>query len=113
MLDINIEAEKALSELECRVVYQYPGQFTDVPVVSYYNITEKCGFSADNIECIQDGHVQVDVWCETGMECGKLSVKINDVMTRNGWVREMSRDVPEKNEKIYHRTMRFQKYFTL
>lgn len=33
--------------------------------------------------------------------------------TKDSWVREMSMDVPENDKKIYHKTMRFQKYFTL
>lgn len=39
--------------------------------------------------------------------------EVNEVMTKDSWVREMSMDVPENDKKIYHKTMRFQKYFTL
>lgn len=113
MTDINIETAKALSELDCPVNYQYPDTFSALPTVSYYNLTERGAFWADNEECIQSGYVQIDIWARIPSECGELSAKINDAMTRNGWTREMSGDVPKKDEKIYHRTMRFQKYFNV
>ncbi|MCC8160203.1 MAG: hypothetical protein LIO53_02620 [Oscillospiraceae bacterium] len=113
MLDINAEGEKSLSKLNCTVVYQYPETFVETPIISYYCLTECGGFYADNSECIQDGHLQIDVWSDLASECGELSILVNDVMEEDGWTREMSMDVPKKEDKIYHRTMRFQKYFTL
>ena len=113
MIDINEEAKKALLPLDCKVVYQYPESFTGEKVVSYYNLAEKGAFYADNSDCIQNGYVQIDVWAKVPKECAELSIRINALMTNDGWTREMSMDVPKKDEKIYHRTMRFQKYFTL
>ncbi len=98
MIDINEEAKKALLPLDCKVVYQYPESFTGEKVVSYYNLAEKGAFYA---------------WAKVPKECAELSIRINALMTNDGWTREMSMDVPKKDEKIYHRTMRFQKYFTL
>ena len=69
--------------------------------------------SADNDESIQDGHIQIDIWAEIPKECSDLAAEVNEVMTKDSWVREMSMDVPENDKKIYHKTMRFQKYFTL
>lgn len=113
MIDVNVEAEKSLSKLGCSVVYQYPESFSAMPVVSYYNLTECGAFYTDNSECIQNGYIQIDVWADTPHECGNLSIRINDVMNTDGWTREMSMDVPKNNDKIYHRTMRFQKYFNI
>ncbi len=113
MIDVNLEAEKSLSAVECEKVYQYPQKFNKLPVISYYTISEKGAFYTDNSEHVQEGHIQIDVWSDAGAECGRLSVKVNDALTSDGWVREMSMDVPKREEKIYHRTMRFQKYFTL
>lgn len=76
-------------------------------------MTECGGFYADNDESIQDGHIQIDIWAEIPKECSDLAAEVNEVMTKDSWVREMSMDVPENDKKIYHKTMRFQKYFTL
>ncbi len=113
MIDISMEAQRSLSELDCAVVYQYPDSFTALPAVSYYNLTEKGAFYCDNEESIQEGYVQVDVWSRTGAECGGLSLRVNEIMQRDGWTREMSMDVPKGSERVYHRTMRFKKYFNL
>lgn len=113
MKDINTEAQKALKKLDCAVVYQYPDSFSRLPAVSYYTLTEKGAFYCDNEESVQEGHIQVDVWARVPKECGELSVKINDILECDGWTREMSMDVPKKDEKVYHRTMRFKKYFNL
>lgn len=113
MVDINVEAEKSLSSLDCNVVYQYPETFTVLPVISYYNLTECGAFYTDNCECIQSGYIQVDIWSCVPSECGTLSIRVNDAMERDGWTREMSMDVPKKDDKVYHRTMRFHKYFNV
>lgn len=113
MIDINIEAEKTLSKTGYKIVYQYPEVFTRLPVISYYNVAEKGAFYADNAECVQDGYVQVDIWSSKPKECADISMKVNSAMEQDGWTREISMDIPKQKEKIYHRTMRFQKYFTL
>lgn len=113
MIDINTEAEKTLLKTGCSVVYQYPEHFTRLPVISYYNLAEKGAFYADNSESIQQGYIQADIWSRSPKECYDISVKVNDKLTADGWTREMSMDVPKDGDRIYHRTMRFQKYFTL
>lgn len=113
MIDINYEAEKTLSSLSCTVVYQHPRDFTALPCVSYYNVTEHGALYSDNAEDVQSGYVQVDVWAKEPKECGDLTLEVNDVMTLGGFVREMSADVPESDGKIYHKTMRFHKYFNV
>lgn len=113
MLDINCEAEKTLSKLKCAVVYLHPGEFTKLPAVSYFNIAEHGAFYSDNSETVQSGYVQIDVWAKKAKECGTIALKANDVMTADGWMREMSADVPDRDGKIYHKTMRFHKYFSL
>lgn len=113
MIDINEEAEKTLGKLKCKVVFQYPKNFNNLPIASCYTVTE-CGvFYADNDESIQEGHIQIDIWAEIPKECSDLAIEVNEIMTKDRWVREMSMDVPQKDENIYHKTMRFKKYFML
>jgi hypothetical protein len=59
MIDINAEAEKSLSDVKCKAVFQYPKNFNNLPIISYYTVTECGGFYADNDESIQDGHIQL------------------------------------------------------
>ena len=101
MIDINAEAEKSLSDVKCKAVFQYPKNFNNLPIISYYTVTECGGFYADNDESIQDGHIQIDIWAEIPKECSDLAAEVNEVMTKDSWVREMSMDVPENDKKIY------------
>ena len=40
MIDINAEAEKSLSDVKCKAVFQYPKNFNNLPIISYYTVTE-------------------------------------------------------------------------
>ena len=113
MVDMNLEAEKTLKKLDCHITYQHPRDFKKMPVVSYYNVTEHGALYTDNDESVQSGYIQVDVWTQNAKECGSLTLRVNDVMTEDGWTREMSADVPEKDGATYHKTMRFHKYFNV
>lgn len=113
MIDVNAEAEKTLSALDCTVAYYYPDDFKSLPIVTYFNLTETPDFSSDNEEDIQSGTVVVDIWCKTPTQCGEIGIKVNDIMTADGWSREFSRDLPPDDSKVYHRTMRFVKDFYL
>ena len=73
MIDINAEAEKSLSDVKCKAVFQYPKNFNNLPIISYYMVTECGGFYADNDESIQDGHIQIDIWAEIPKECSDLA----------------------------------------
>ena len=113
MIDVNLEAEKTLSKLDCNVTYYYPKTFNNLPIISYYSLGEKGAFSYDNQESIQKGTIQVDIWSAKALECGNISIMVNDVMTNDGWHRELSKDVPNPDSRIYHKTMRFSKNFQL
>nr|DAZ12937.1 MAG TPA: tail component [Caudoviricetes sp.] len=112
MIDVSVEAEKTLSLIGCNVVYQYPDEWKDFPIISFYALTERPGFTCDNEESIQNGTVQVDIWAKKPLDSGSLGVKINEIMTKDGWNRELSMDLP-KVDGVYHRTMRFTKSFNL
>lgn len=113
MIDVNAEAEKTLSALDYKITYYYPDDFNSLPVVSFYNLNEKPDFSTDNEEDIQSGTVVVDIWANKPDVCGSIGIEVNNIMIADGWHRELSRDVTPDNSRVYHRTMRFIKYFIL
>lgn len=108
MIDFNIEAEKALKGLPYNVCFYYPERFNALPVISFYNLSERGAFGYDDSEVITRGWVQVDVWADRPDQCGRVAIEAAEAMIAAGWVREMSMDVP-KTDGIYHRTMRFVK----
>lgn len=112
MLDVNEELEKSLKNLSCKLVYQHPEGFNTLPVVSYYNLTESVSFSYDNEEQMQDGVVQLDIWADIPKKCGEIALEINELLTKDGWCRQFSMDIPKQSgERAYHRTMRYIKTF--
>ena len=111
MVDVNAETEKTLSKLDCEAVYYYPDDFNKLPLVSYYQLTERPSFGYDNIEAIQKGTVVVDIWGNNPSEIGKISLQVNDIMTADGWGREFSADIPPRAGETFHKTMRFSKNF--
>ncbi len=113
MVDVNRELEKSLASLGCALVYQQPDGFNDLPVVSYYNITESVSFASDNEELLQDGVVQLDIWAKLPSQCGDIALEINSLLAKDGWMRQFSMDVPKQSgEKAYHKTMRYLKIFS-
>ena len=112
MIDINAEVEKTLSKLDYHTEYYYPQKFNDLPIVSFYNLTESAAFGSDNEEDIQGGTVVIDIWTDSPDKCGEIGLKVNDVMVGDDWCREFSRDI-KPNNGIYHRTMRVSKNFVL
>ncbi len=112
MLDINEELEKSLEGLGCTLVYRQPEGFNDLPVVSYYNLTESGSFAYDNEEQMQDGTVVLDIWASVPKECAKIALEINGLMLDDGWIRQFSMDIPKQpGERAYHRTMKYTKTF--
>ncbi len=117
MVDVNAEIEKSLKNVDCEAVYYYPENFDKLPIISYYQLTERPAFAADNAEMIQCGTAVVDIWSDVAPETGEISTKVNNAMVTDGWAREFSMDVKPDGKPgedyVYHRTMRFSKIFNV
>lgn len=113
MQEIDAIVEKVLAPLKkdgCAVQFQYAETSAKMPAVTYYILTESEALRTDNVEQSQLARVQVDVWALKRSEMSKISIKANELMQADGWLREMSRDLPrETDTQVYHRTMRFAK----
>lgn len=110
MIDINEMAQRTLSQLDCSVVYYCPDKFTELPAVSFYTLSERPCFGYDNTETEHNGTIQLDIWTKSPEEGGALAIKVNEIMSTDGWCREFSMDLP-KSEGVYHKTMRYVKGF--
>lgn len=114
MIDINARLTELLKLLKTtagvKIYYQYPDSFATLPAISHYELTEGESFRADNIERAYVSRVQIDIWSLKKTEPAQIGMKVNEIMQADGWVREMSRDLPKQTEDhVYHRTMRFAK----
>lgn len=112
MTDINEQLECDLQGIDADVMYYYPEALNKLPVVTYYNISEKAYASYDNEESVVYGAVQIDVWCRSNpAQVGKLAAQIKERLYKKGWVRETALDIPSGEDGVFHRTMRFSKLF--
>lgn len=102
------EILRPLEDAGVTVRFQYQEEKLTLPAVTYYILHEAEGFRADGREQSQIVKVQVDIWSKKRSEMSRTSVLVNERMQENGWMRELSRDLPKETEKqAYHRTMRF------
>lgn len=112
MQDVNAIVAKLLEPLKAKakLVYAYPEQFNTSPIISYYELGNNGGFRADNTEQSQIARAQIDVWSNKKAEPGSLAIEVDNIMQADGWIRELSRDLPKaSDDKYYHKTMRFKK----
>lgn len=109
MLDVNSIVEPMLVKAGVSVCFRYPQEFTDIPCISFYNLSDTEGFRADCTEWAQLTRVQVDIWAEHATETNSVGIKVNEIMQADGWRREYAADMPKQDGKLEHRTMRFAK----
>ena len=109
MKDIDREVETLLRGSGIRAVYSSPAEKTELPAVSYYMLSERCGFSCDNEEAVTEVRVQADIWARSGAECHATYEAAASSMAAGGFVREFAMDVPKDADGVYHRTVRFAK----
>lgn len=109
MINVNMIINSILKTLNgVKVECQQPEEFNDLPIVSHYEIGSPMGFCADNAEWAQKSYVAIDVWARSVGECGEIAVEVDALMQKEGWKREMSRDMPPDNG-VRHKSMRFYK----
>lgn len=111
MIDINLEAQKALLKTGYRIVFQYPQCMAQFPVVSFNTVSESGDMSADNLTISQRGTVEIDIFASTPKECGEMALVIDSVMAEEGWIRVVSGDTNAETDGVFCKTMRFTKSF--
>ena len=111
MIDINAEAQKSLLKSGLDIVFQYPQSKETMPVVSFFTISEKGSFGADDEAWFQDGTIAVDIFAHSPAQCGELALRVNGCMENDGWRRDFSMDVADDADGVFHKTMRFTKSF--
>ena len=113
MIEVNAITENNLKPMRSEgfsLQYQYAEALAKLPAVTYYNLTDQESFRTDNTEMSSKCRVQIDIWTLKRSEMSRGSIRVNELMQADGWMREMSRDMPREAEsQTYHRTMRFVK----
>ncbi len=110
MVDANKITREILKTIDgVTVTFYHPAEFNKMPVISYYELTSPTGMCYDNAEQAQSTYMAVDIWAKSAAECGRIAIKADKAMQKDGWYRDYSRDMPPDESGVYHKTMRFYK----
>lgn len=85
--------------------FQYPPDFLNLPVGSYFEVDNIGNLYADNQEIGSEIVMQIDLWGKSSLTSYALGV--DSAMTSLDFSRIQSLDLFEEDSKIYHKSMRY------
>ena len=106
-----LQTATALATLQGQKFYfHHPPEFTDLPIGSYFELSNLGNLYADDIEAGSEIIFQIDLWGKSSLST--LSQAVDDVMILQGWGRIFSQDMFEIDTKIMHKSLRYRRdYF--
>ena len=107
MINLKASVYTALSGICTNVSFYHPESFENFPCISYYEITNKETNRADDGEYASEIEFIVDIWSKDASDISSLAISVNTAMQDIGFKRTASRDMYEKDTKIYHKNMKF------
>jgi hypothetical protein len=90
--------------------FQYPTDFTTLPLLSYFEVDNLPSLFADNQEIGSEIVYQIDLWGKASLSAYALAV--DAVMTGMDFVRVSAQDLYEDAEHVYHKSMRFKRDYS-
>ena len=101
-----LQTASALSTLQGQKFYFFhPPEFTNLPVGSYFELSNLGNLYADDVEAGSEIIFQIDLWGKTSLS--SLAQAVDDVMVGLEFNRILSQDLYENDTKIYHKSMRY------
>ena len=103
MIDVKKEIYQKLNEIkEAKVVYFFPDEFNELPIISYYEI-ENSDSGYCGREVLSDISYQIDVWGRGNIS--KLCIEVDKKMAELGFRRSFGQDLSK--DGIARRTLRY------
>lgn len=110
MIDVTKEFQGLLSDVGVSVVYSYPDNFSDLPVISYYELINKPEFIADNKALSQVNKFIVDIWGKNPKELGDIAAQVAENLEQTGYRCAYCMDIPRRTiDEVFHKSMKFEK----
>lgn len=85
--------------------FQYPPDFLNLPVGSYFELDNTGDLHADNQEIGSEIIYQIDLWGKSSLT--NYTLGVDSAMTSLDFSRVQSLDLYETDSKIYHKSMRY------
>lgn len=111
LIDINAQAQKALETTGYNTVFRYPQSMRDIPVISFYTVSESGEMSADNRELLRQGTIGIGIFADAPTKCAEMAYAVERAMLNDGWSMIYSMDVAAETDGVFERDMRFTKSF--
>lgn len=99
-----LQTNTALSTLN-GFYFFHPAEFTNLPVLSYFELDNTGNLYADNQEIGSEFVYQIDLWHTASTTSYALAV--DEAMTNINFSRIASNDLFEADTKIYRKSMRY------
>jgi len=90
--------------------FQYPTAFTNLPLLSYFELGNVGNLYADNQEIGSEIIFQVDLWGKTSLS--NYALAVDSAMTTLDFVRIFATDLFEVDTQIFHKSMRFRRDYS-
>jgi len=83
----------------------YPPNFTSLPLISYFEVSNNVSLSADNQEIAAGITYQIDLWGKSSLTA--YAQAVDSIMTGLEFARVACADLYETDTKIIHKAMQY------
>jgi len=104
-----LQTATALSSLT-GFYFQYPPDFTNFPMLSYFEVDNLPNLFADNQEIGSEIVFQIDLWGKTSLS--NYALAVDSAMTTLDFTRVSAQDLYEVDTKIFHKAMRYKRDYS-
>jgi hypothetical protein len=110
MVNLNKQVYDALCAISgVPVHYFYPDDWSVLPCISYYMLSNTEHDRADDLEYTSEVNYQIDVWAKDHTVSDSIALQVDAVLQTVGFTRAFAGDLFEAATEIFHKTMRYRK----
>lgn len=95
-----------------KIVFEYPEDFSLVPILTYSELNQADTLPADDVATAWESQLEFHVWTANGVSTTAIAVHVARVLNANGYEMFFGYDVPEPDVKFRHRVLRFSRSLT-
>lgn len=90
--------------------FSYPPDFTNLPLLSYFEVSNVGDLFADDQEIGSEIIFQIDLWGKASLS--NYAIAVDSAMATLDFTRIYATDLYETDTKIFHKAMRFRRNYS-
>ena len=107
MNTLNQTVRALLESAGVRVMYFYPADWSQLPVICWRESGSREYAQADGREYLTELEYTVDVWDRSPARCAELAGRVHEALASVRLRRDFCGDLYDASAGIYHRSMRY------